>query len=199
MNSNTPRFLHCFAAAVMAATLGVATAPMTAMAASNIATALGQSVSAKVTVKSIDAANRRLVVTNPAGEVFSMKVPAGIRNFNQIKVGDTIRVTYTRQTEIAISTPNTPLPADTEAVIAARSAKGQLPAAVVANHVVVTGAVLAIDMANHTLKIVNPKGGEVYTVAVQRADRQKAMSKLKVGDYITAYITESMVIAVHPA
>lgn len=199
MNPKSPRLLQYFAATVMAVSLGVATVPTAATAASNVATALGQSVSATVTVKSIDAANRRLVVTNPAGEVFSMKVPASVHNFSQIKAGDKIKATYTRQTEIVISTPNSTLPPDTESMIAARSAKGQLPAAVVANHVVVTGAVLAIDMVNHTLKIVSPQGGEVYTVAVKRADRQKAMAKLKVGDTITAYITESMVISVHPA
>jgi hypothetical protein len=199
MNPKTHRLLQFTAVAVLAIAIGSATAPTAATAASSVATALGQSVSAKVTVKSIDTANRRLVVTSPSGEVFSMKVPAGVRNFGRIKVGDTIRATYTRQTEIVISTPNTALPADTEATVAARSAKGQLPAAVVANHVVVTGAVLGIDMVHHTLKIVSPQGGEVYTVAVKRADRQKAMAKLKVGDTITAYITESMLISVSPS
>ena len=33
----------------------------------------------------------------------------------------------------------------------------------------------------------------------RRYDRQKAMAKLKVGDTITAYITESLVVAVSPA
>ncbi len=199
MNSKTPRLLQYFAATVMAATLGVATVPTAATAASHVATALGQSVSSTVTVKSIDAANRHLVVTNSAGEVFTLKVPDSVRSFSQVKVGDKIKATYTRQTEIVISTPNTALPPDTETMIAARAAKGELPAAVVANHIVVTGAVLGIDMANHTLKVVNPKGGEVYTIAVQQADRKKAMAKLKVGDTITAYITESLAISLHPA
>jgi hypothetical protein len=199
MNSKTQRLLQYAAATVMVATLGIAAAPQTVMAKSTVATALGQSVSAKVTVKSIDAANRRLVVTSPSGEVFSIKAPPSVRNFSKIKVGDTIRATYTRETEIVISTPNSTLPSDTQAMVAARAAKGQLPAAVVANGVVVSGAVLAIDMAHHTLKIVSPQGGEVHTITVKSADRQKAMSKLKVGDTITAYITESLLIAVNPA
>jgi hypothetical protein len=190
---------HGATAVALSIGLALAGAPPAAMAASSVATASSQSVSAKVTVKSIDAATRHLVVANAAGEVMTLKVPTSVRNFSQIKVGDTIKATYTLETEIVISSPNTPLPSDTQAVIAARAAKGQLPAAAVANGAVVTGAVLAIDMAKHTLKIVNPKGGEVHTIVVKSADRQKAMANLKVGDTITAYVMESLVIAVNPA
>jgi hypothetical protein len=187
------------AAAAITLGLGIVAAPLAVMAKSTVATANGQSVSAKVTVKSIDAATRHLVVASPSGEIMTLKVPTSVRNFSQIKVGDTIKATYTLETEIVISSPNTPLPSDTQAVIAARAAKGELPGAAVANGMVVTGAVLAIDMAKHTLKIVNPKGGEVHTIVVKSADRQRAMAKLKVGDTITAYVMESLVITVNPA
>ena len=42
-------------------------------------------------------------------------------------------------------------------------------------------------------------GGEVHTVEITRADGRKAMSRLKVGDKITAYVTESLLVAVSPA
>ncbi len=200
MTSDIHRLLRTGAtAAAISIGLGIAAVPPAVMAKSTVATATGQSVSATVTVKSIDAATRHLVVASPSGEVMTLKVPTSVRNFSQIKVGDRIKATYTLETEIVISSPNTPLPPDAQAVISARTAKGQLPGAGVANAMVVTGAVLAIDMAKHTLKIVNPKGGEVHTITVKNADRQRAMAKLKVGDTITAYVTESLVIAVHPA
>jgi hypothetical protein len=189
---------HPAAAAAMLVVLALA-APAAAFAASTTAEHSSQSVTTTATVTYIDPATRRIVVRGASGDLVSVKAPPEVRNFSQIKVGDKVKATYTVETEIVISSPNTPLPADTEATVAARAAKGELPAAVVANHVIVTGAVLAIDMANHTLKIVSPQGGEVHTITVKRADRQKAMAKLKVGDKITAYVTESMLLSVHPA
>ena len=122
-----------------------------------------------------------------------------MQNFSRIKVGDKIKATYRTEVEIVISAPNQPLPQDLMAGGGGGAAKGQLPSASASNHIVVSGHVLAIDMAKHTLKMVNAKGGEVHTFTVQAADRQKAMSKLKVGDTITAYLSESLLIAVHPA
>jgi len=190
--------LHPAAGAAILVVLALA-APATAFAASTTAEHSSQSVTTTATVTYIDPATRRIVVRSASGDLVSVKAPPEVQNFSQIKVGDKVKATYTVETEIVISSPNTPLPADTEATVAARAAKGELPAAVVANHVIVTGAVLAIDMANHTLKIVSPQGGEVHTITVKRADRQKAMAKLKVGDKITAYVTESMLLSVHPA
>jgi hypothetical protein len=154
---------------------------------------------ATVTVKSVDPATRHVVVTTAAGETFTLKAPQAMRNFDRLKVGDKITATYALETEFAISPPNGQLPPDTETTIAARAAKGEVPAAVVANHIVVTGAVLGINMANHTVKVVNPKGGEVHTISVSTAAGRKAMAKLKVGDYVTAYITEALLISTQPA
>jgi hypothetical protein len=158
-----------------------------------------QTTSAKVTVKAVDAATRHLVVKDASGDVYSIKVPKAAHNFSQIKAGDTISLTYQRETEYVLSSPNSPLPPDTDTAIAARTAKGELPAGLVANHLVVTGAVVGIDRTNHTLKLVDPKGGRVHTIYVRSADRQKALAKVKVGDTLTAYVTEALAIVVNPA
>jgi hypothetical protein len=191
------RIARLVATAAASVALGLAAAP-TALADSANTTYSSDSVTAKVTVKSIDPATRHIVVVSPSGEVFTMKAPPEVRNFDNIVVGDTIEATYTLETEVVISPPNTPLPPDTEATVAARAASGEMPAAVVANHAVVTGAVLAIDLTHHTLKIVSPQGGAVHTITVRRADRQAAMAHLKVGDTVTAYITESLLMKVNP-
>jgi hypothetical protein len=197
MTSKLQRLTQCAAAAAAALALGFAAAPPSALAGNAMSSS--QSETATVTVRSIDPASRHIVVMSPTGDLVSLKVPAEVQNFDQMKVGDKIKATYTVETEIVISPPNTALPPDAEATVAARAAKGELPAAVVANNMVVTGAVLAIDMTKHTLKIVSPQGGAVHTFTVQRPDRQKAMANLKVGDTITVYITESLLMAVVPA
>jgi hypothetical protein len=186
-----------FAAVAGALALAVPATAATASAGGGgaIVAASGSSVTKTVTIKAINPTTREIDVVDPAGTVSLIKAPASVQNFGQLKVGDKIKATYTLETEFVISEPNKPLPPNTAASVTARAAKGELPAAAVANHIVITGAVLAIDMTKHTIKLVNPKGGEVHTFTVQASERQKAMSKLKVGDYITAYLTESLLIS----
>jgi hypothetical protein len=151
-------------------------------------------VTAKVTIKAINPGTRHITVATSSGDTFSLKVPPEVHNFSTLKVGDTIHATYTRETEYVLSR-NGPLPPDAEATVAARAAKGELPAGVVANHIVVTGAVVGIDLANHTLKIVSPQGGEVYNVSVKSKAGRAAMATMKTGDKITAYVTEALMLS----
>ena len=187
------------ALAAVAATILMSMAPQAAFA-QNAKADIGrvESMTGTVTIKSIDPATRRLVVLNDAGEAISMTAPEEIRNFDQLRVGHKITATYTLKTEFVLSAPNAPLPPDTQTVVAARAGKGERPSGAVANQMVVTGAVVGIDAANHRLKIVSPQGGEVHDVKVTSADGLKAFDKVKVGDKITAYVSESLMLAANP-
>jgi hypothetical protein len=184
-------------ATLLTLALGLALAPSAGFAQGLLA-GLGQShtETTVVTVKSVDITTRHILVDGPGGEIFSLKAPVALPNFTAIKPGDSIKATYTHEIEFALSAPNAPLPPNTERMIAARSESGQLPAGLVANHVVVTGAIVAIDAENHTLKLVDPKGGLVHAIHVRNPDRQKAFAQLKVGDTITAYLSESLLLSV---
>jgi hypothetical protein len=148
-----------------------------------------------VNIVSIDKATRHLVVRRTSGETASMKVPPSVQNFDQLKVGDNITATYQVETEFAMSPPNRPMPQDTDTLLAARARSGELPAGVVANRIVVTGAVLGIDTKANTVRVVNPQGGEVHTLDVTSPEGRKFLGQLKVGDKVTAYVTESLLIS----
>ena len=150
-------------------------------------------------VKSVDVATRHLVLTNGAGETETVKVAPQFKRLDSLKPGDRITATYRAELELMLSAPNAPLPQDAAGTVAARAGQGSAPGVAVANYMMVTGAVLKIDMANHTLTIVSPKGGEVHNIEVTREEGRKAMSRLKVGDKITAYVTESLLLDVKPS
>jgi hypothetical protein len=195
MTANTQGFIRRTAAATaVLVALGLTAAAPAALAQDKEAMGSTEKVTAKVTIKSINPGTRHITVSTASGDTFSLKVPPEVHNFSTLKVGDTIHATYTREVEYVLSR-NAPLPPDAEAAVAARAAKGELPAGVVANHIVVTGAVIGIDLANHTLKIVSPQGGEVYNVSVKSKAGRAAMAQMKNGDKITAYVTESMMIS----
>jgi hypothetical protein len=155
-----------------------------------------QTVTEKATVKSIDMATRHAVLTDPSGRTYTVKVGDHVRNLDQVKPGHVITATYNRSLLLVFSTRGAALPADTDAMIAARVAKGELPAAAVANHVVITETVLGVDPHNHTLQLVKPKGGEVQTVRVADEATRMQLARVKPGDTITAYQTEAMLIGV---
>ena len=196
---------HCAAAAVWVAAIALVAAPLAASAqnaptSKNPLASAGRSerTTETATIKSIDRATRHVVLTDSSGHDFTLKAPSAMHNYDALKVGDKVTATYAASVEYALSSGNK-LPPDTQTVLAGRAAKGELPAGVVANHIVVTGAVLGIDMAKHTLKVVSPQGGEVHIIAVKEAAGRAAMAKLKVGDYITAYITEALLLSARPA
>jgi hypothetical protein len=181
--------------AALALALGLASAPQAAQARNY---AFVREVAATVTVKAVDPATREVTVQTDSGDYYVLIAPPEVRNFDRIRVGARVWATYNVETAIVISPPNTPLPPDVDARVADRAARGDLPQTVVTNHIVLTGAVLRIDMAEHTLRIVNPGGGQVHTVKVDSSEGQAAMSALRVGETITVYIADSMLISIRP-
>lgn len=191
------RSRHAWAGALLA--LCLAGAPAAAVSQDKATVSDSEQVTSTVTIKSIDPATRNVVVTTASGEDMTIKAPPEVRNFDKLKVGDKINTTYKLSVAFVLSPPNAALPADAATTTTARAAKGESPAAAVANRLVVTGAVVAVDMARHTLKLVSPQGGEVHLLAVTSPEGRKAMADVKIGDTITAYITESVMLAVEPA
>jgi hypothetical protein len=147
-----------------------------------------------VTVVSFDPNTRRLVVQTAAGETEAIRVPEEFRNVQNLKPGDRIKATYYVEAEFSLAPANKPLPENTQTMVAGRTASGQLPGGAIANHVVVTGAVVGVDAAAHTLRVVNPQGGEVHTIHVRSPEGRKLLGQLKPGDKITADITEALLI-----
>jgi ABC-type glycerol-3-phosphate transport system substrate-binding protein len=186
------------AASSVLAALALAAASSSVQAQTKASVSNKETVSAHAVVKSVDPVTRHVVMTSDKGETVSVKAPAEVRNFDKLKPGDKVAVRYTVETEYVLSAANTALPKDTAAMLEARAAKGGQPGAYAANHIIVTGAIIAIDAAKHTLKLVSPQGGAVHTVAVHTDAGRRAMAQMKVGDTITAYVTESLLLTVAP-
>jgi hypothetical protein len=187
----------CAVFAIALSSIVVSALPALAQAQGPVA-GYGQagSVTIQATVKSIDPATRHVILIGPEGNAFTVKVSRLARNLGQVRPGDQVRATYYRSTMYVLSSANTPLPPDSDAVAAARAPAGQLPAGAVANRIVVTGLVVGIDLADHSLQLIDPRGGEVHTVMVTDPQRQQQLNQVKVGDKITAYITEALLISV---
>jgi hypothetical protein len=188
------------AAMVLAFAAPIAFSPPAMAQASGMA-GLGQSdtISLRATVKSVDLKARVVTLVGPLGNTLALKVSDEVRNLPQVRPGNKVIVHYHAAVAYVLAPRGTKLPDDSLTAAGVRAAPGQPPAGAVGSKLVVTGTVVGVDPVAHTLQLVNPSGGMVRTVDVVTPEGQKNMSLVKVGDTITAIITEAVAVAVEPA
>jgi Cu/Ag efflux protein CusF len=164
-----------------------------------LATGEADVVTARATVKSVDMSTRKVTLVGPKGETMTMKVGDQVQNLAQVKPGDVVVARFYESVAFIVAPPGTKLPEDAMAVAEAKAVPGERPAGVIATKIVVTGLVVGINPAAKTISLVEPTGGQVHTINVKDPQNQQMMDKIKVGDTITAVISEAVVAAVEPA
>jgi hypothetical protein len=158
-----------------------------------------ETITMKATVKAVDQKKRTVTLVGPNGDVTKLKVGEGVRNLAQVKPGDVVIAHYTEAVAFVIAPPGSKTPDDMMALATERTAKGEKPGGAMESMVVVTGLVVAVNPGANTISLVNPDGGEVMKVAVKDPDYQRILPSVKVGDTVTAVISEGIIAAVEPA
>jgi hypothetical protein len=143
------------------------------------------------TVTGIDAANRKVTLVSPDGNKTTVKCGPEVINFDQIRVGDQIKVTVAEELAVYMATDAAP-PGDAAVTVVALAPKGAKPGGIVANTVQVTAKVTAIDLKHHkaTLQFSD---GATRTVAVRK---DVDLTQRKVGEEVVIRTTETVAISV---
>lgn len=166
--------------------------PTGARAAEKPGIELGEAVVVTGKVVAIDRADRCVAVQGPQGNVLVLEVGKAAKNFNQIKVGDQVKLEYYEAVAIYVGAAGKPPEADV-AVVAASAPKGQKPAGEVIEVVDVSAVIQSIDSAKRTLTLKGPQGN-VIPLKVDKS--VKAFDQLKVGDSVHVRYTEAIAISV---
>ena len=153
---------------------------------------LGDGVVITAEVVAIDRVDRTLALLGPEGNVVAVEVSHAARNFDQIRVGDQLRIEYYESVAIFLGKPGTQ-PDEDAGLVVARSAKGEKPGGYAVGAVDVSASVVGIDKKKRTLTLELPEGN-VVTTEVDKS--VKAFDKLKVGDVIHARLTKAIAISV---
>ena len=190
--------LSCTMLVAAAALLPPLAPPALAQASGMFGAGDTDTITARATVKSIDMKTRMVTLVGPRGETMTMKAGDQVQNLAQVKPGDVVVVRYHDSVAYVVAPPGTKLPEDAMAVAAARATPGELPAGGVGAKLVVTGLVVGVNPAAHTISLVNPAGGEIRTLNVKDPGYQEMLASINVGDTITAVISESLIAAVEP-
>jgi hypothetical protein len=152
----------------------------------------GQAVAITAEVVGIDKADRTILLLGPNDNVVAVEVGKEARNFDQIKVGDEVKIEYYEAVALYLGKPGEQADATAERATA-RSAKGDKPAGVVVETVDMSATVQDIDKTKRTVTLKGPQGNLITTKVDQSV---QAFDSLKVGDTVHARYTEAMAISV---
>jgi hypothetical protein len=158
------------------------------------AAGVAQTVDFSAGITAIDKASRTITLKGPKGD--EVKVVAGpeVKNFDQLKVGDTVQARYLESLVLELKKGGGLPVAKTEKAGAASAKPGEKPAAVGGRQVKVVGNVTKVDAAAQTVTVKGPQ----RTVDLKVRDPEQ-FKLIAVGDQIEATYTEAMAVAVTPA
>ena len=143
------------------------------------------------TVTAIDAAERKITLVTPEGKKDTVKCGPEVVNFDQIRVGDQLKLTVTEQLAVAMAQAGEPL-SDGGAAVVALAPVGARPGGLVANTVQVTAKVSAINLKDHkaTLQFAD---GSTRTFPVRK---DVDLTQRQVGEEVSIRVTEALAISV---
>lgn len=149
---------------------------------------------AKITA--LDPASRAVTLTGAGGQSVTLTAGPAVR-LDQLKVGDTVNAQYYRSVAFLVTGPGGTAPANAGVAAAERPVKG--PGGVVFTRVRISATVVGIDLAAHSLDVIDPSGGAVRTIVVTDPRRIAVLPTLKVGDTVTATVSQALAVSITPA
>jgi hypothetical protein len=198
MNTNTLK--TALLALAPAALLGLTSCSSTLQGDSTSTTATQQGVPGGVvvdtfqttaTVSDIDAANRKVTLAGPDGKKVTYKAGPDVINFDQIRVGDQLKITAARELVVYLAEQGAPPPTGS-ADLVALAPKGAKPGGLMVSTTQITAKVKSIDLKKHKATLEFPDGtSETYPV---RPDVD--LTQRKVGEEVVIRKTEALAIRV---
>jgi len=164
-----------------------------------VATAPGQAkavaaVTAEATVDKIDAATRTVSLKLPSGEMRTVVAGDEVRNFDQIKVGDKLKVKYVEALTLELKKDGKAVVGRTETGALDRSKPGAKPGGVARREITVVADVINVDEKAKKVTVKGAKGQ--MDLNIRDPEQLKLIKK---GDQIQATYTEAVAVSLKPA
>ena len=153
-----------------------------------------QTATATAVVQAIDLNTRQVTLKGEDGKLFTFVAGDEVRNLSQVRVGDTVKVTYTESIAIEVKRVDGGSPDITAAATAERAAPGEKPAGSVARTVTASAVIVAIDRSTNRVTLRGPSGNE----RVVQVQDPKNLENVQVGDMVYATYTQALGLSVEP-
>ena len=181
------RSLPTIVAATLALPVVVLAADTASTTAANQPLTRAQSVAARATVTHIDPATRMVTLKGEDGQLFEVECGPAVVNFDKIKVGDTVKATYTESVAFQVA-PKGETPGGS-AQIAERIPGG----GVVGQQVTTSFKVASVDPKTNVLWVTLPDGN-TQKINVQHPKAQERLKTLSPGNVVSVTYTQAAAI-----
>lgn len=151
-----------------------------------------ESVSATVTIQAIDKANRLVTLRDEKGAEDTMVVGPAMTRFDELKVGDKVKVTYTESLVLQVRKPGDAV--KTGGADAKMTKSTGAPGATLSVQQTTTVEVLAIDQKLPSITVKTADGRTV----TRKVEVRKNLEGVKVGDKIDITYTQAAILSVEP-
>jgi Cu/Ag efflux protein CusF len=150
------------------------------------------SITEKATVMAIDVTSRTVTLKDEKGMVDTFSVGPEVTRFNEVKVGDVVKMTYYESVVLQVRKPGDPAPTKESTDAALTRAKSKLPAATLAVQDKLTVTVKAIDPATPSVTVTTSDGRTI----IRKVEDKKNLTGLKVGDVIDITYTRALLTSI---
>ncbi len=163
--------------------------------AENAHARISNEIVATAKVTAIETSARKISLRREDGSQFQILAGEGVRNFNQIAVGDTLRVKYQETLEATRLAPNEQGAQPGVALAAARAKPGEKPAGGVGFATSVCATIQSIDREAETVYFSLPNG-ERFARHVVTKEGREFVKGLKPGDNVQLDYTEVLALSI---
>ncbi len=151
--------------------------------------AAASKVTVKATVLSIEAPSRTLTLKGPRGNIFDIVAGDEVKNFDQIKVQDTLNFTYVEALAFELKKVHGKIRERREVDDGATAKPGEKPGAAAGKRIIVVADVVRIDHKKQTVALRGPK----HTVTLKVAD-PKNLKDVKAGDQVEVTYIQAVAV-----
>lgn len=184
MNS---RILTAILAATLALPVATALADTDPKASADKPLTRAQSIEARATVTAVDPKTRIVTLKTEGGETMDVEAGPSVKNFDQIKVGDIVKATYTESVAFQV-VPKGETPGG-----ASQSANRIPGGAEVGQQVTTSFKVASVDPVTNILWVTLPNGNS-KKIHVQDPEAQQRLKTLSPGNVVAVTYTESVAV-----
>jgi hypothetical protein len=148
---------------------------------------MGELTHESVVVTSIDRAKRTATLQNPEGETKTVTIPADVKAFDTVKVGDHIDIDYYESMALEV------LPKGSKPSMSQRTSRmgTGTGAGGMSKETNISAEIVSVDTNNNKVTFKGPQG-ETRTVSVSDPDIQKRLPDLKPGQVVQLTYTEAV-------
>ena len=150
-------------------------------------------VSAVATIQAIDATKRVLTIKDESGVEDMVYVGPEVKRFDELKVGDKIRVRYHESVVLQLRKPGESVKGSTDAAGVA-AGTGKSPSVTLGRQATTTVSVVSVDEKTPSLTVKTSDGRTI----TRKVENRKNLEGVKAGDRIDITYTEAVMVDIVP-